>query len=328
MSQLRLDPLTGRWVVIAGERSERPEAFNVNRLPVETGPGRPCPFCPGSAEEDPATLESYDADGEWRVRVVANRYPAFGGSDPMVVTHLGPVFTEAPASGIHEVIILTRDHDATWADLDADHSEAIMLALRDRMADHATVPGLRYSQAVVNRGREAGASIAHPHGQLLSMPFVPGETASEMAGFSRFAGNCLLCAVADAEEEADRRIVFADDRVVVVAPFWSGAPYELLMIPRAHGPHLFRADEADLAAMGASVQVALMALGDRLGDVAYNLLFHSAPYRVSGDYHWHVHLIPQVTTVGGFELGSGVRINIVSPERAAAELRAGVPALG
>jgi UDPglucose--hexose-1-phosphate uridylyltransferase len=326
MSQLRLDPLTGRWVVIATERSERPSAFLTRRLPVENEPGRACPFCPGNEAENPSTLETYDGDGQWQVRIVPNLYPAFGGSDPMVVTHLGPVFTQAPASGIHEVIVISRDHEATWADLSDGQGTAIMMALRDRMAEHSAIPGLRYSQAVVNRGREAGASIEHPHGQLLSMPFVPGETANEMAGFARFHGNCLLCAVADAEEEAVHRIVHADERVVVISPFWAGSPYELLIIPRRHGPHLFRADDEDLAAVGHSVQLALGAVRNHLGDVAYNLLFHSAPYRVSGDYHWHVHVIPHMTTPGGFELGSGVRINIVAPERAADELRAEVAA--
>jgi UDPglucose--hexose-1-phosphate uridylyltransferase len=326
MSQLRLDPLTGRWVVIAAERYERPSAFMPRRLPVEDDPARPCPFCPGSGASGPSSLETFGPSGEWQVRIVANRYPAFGGTEPMVVTHLGPVFTQAPASGIHEVIVLTPVHDATWADLSDAQAAQVMEALQDRMEEHSAVPGLRYSQAVVNRGREAGASIDHPHGQLLSMPFVPGETANELAAFSRFHGNCVLCATADAEEEANRRIVWADDRVVVISPFWSGTPYEMLIIPRRHDPHLYRADPEDLDAVGRSIRLVLGSLQSHLGDVAYNLLFHSAPYRVSGDYHWHVHVVPQVTTRGGFELGSGVLINVVPPERAAEELRAEVSA--
>jgi UDPglucose--hexose-1-phosphate uridylyltransferase len=327
MSQLRLDPLTGRWVVIAGERSARPSAFLTRRLPVEDDPGRPCPFCVGGEDETtPPALESYGPNGQWQVRIVANRYPAFGGTEPMVVTHLGPVFTQAPASGVHEVFVISPEHNHSWADLSESHAAQVMNALRDRMSEHASIPGLRYSQAVVNSGREAGASLEHPHGQLLSMPFVPGEAASELAGFARFQGNCLLCAVIDAEEEANHRLVHADDDVVVISPFWSGTPYEMLVIPRQHGPHLFHADANDLASVGRSVQRALAALRSRLGEVAYNVMFHSAPYRVSGDFHWHVHIVPKVTTRGGFELGSGVLINVVYPERAAEELRTEVAA--
>lgn len=322
MSQLRLDPLTGRWVVIAGERAERPSAFLTRRLPVEDEPDRPCPFCPGHEDASESDLETYGPDDQWSVRVVTNRYPAFGGTDPMVVTHLGPVFTQAPASGVHEIFVLSPEHRSSWADLSDPNSALVMEALKDRMSEHALTSGLRYSQAVVNCGREAGASLEHSHGQLLSMPFVPGETANELAGFARFQGNCLLCAVADAEEEAKHRVVYADDDVSVLCPFWSGTPYEMLIIPRHHGPHLFRARPEDLAAVGRAVQRSLAALRTHLGDIAYNVMFHSAPFRVSGDYHWHVHVLPKVTTRGGFELGSGVLINVVPPELAADELSA------
>jgi UDPglucose--hexose-1-phosphate uridylyltransferase len=326
VSQLRLDPLTGRWVVIAGERASRPSAFLTRSLPVEDDPERSCPFCPGAEEFGVPALESYGPDGRWQVRVVPNRYPAFGGTDPMVVTHHGPVFTEAPASGVHEILVMTPDHDRSWADLSAEQIALVMGAMADRMAEHATTPGLRYSQAVVNFGREAGASLNHPHGQLLSTPFVPGEMSTEMAGFARFQGNCLVCAISDAEEEAAHRLVYTDDRVVVINPFWSGTPYEMLIMPRAHQPHLYRADGDDLTAMGHGVQVALASLRSLLDNVAYNIVFHSAPFRMSGDYHWHVHLMPKVTTQGGFELGSGVLINVVPPERAADELRQQVAA--
>ncbi|MGH9062255.1 MAG: galactose-1-phosphate uridylyltransferase, partial [Acidimicrobiales bacterium] len=327
MSQLRLDPMTGRWVVIAGERAERRDAFRQRSLEVEADPGRPCPFCNGRDDVGPPALESYGPGGQWEVRVVPNRYPAFGGTEPMVVSHLGPVFTQAPASGIHEVFVLTPDHNSSWADLTEAHAALVMDALQDRMTEHAGIPGLRYSQAVVNRGREAGASMTHPHGQLLSMPFVPGEISSEMAGFGRFKGNCILCATIDAEEQVGHRTIHADDRVFTMCPFWSGTPYEMIVLPRQHGPHLFRADRDDLAAVGRSIQIALAALRAKLGDVAYNIMFHSAPYRVMGDYHWHVHIVPKVTTRGGFELGSGVLINVVAPEQAASELRSCIGAL-
>src|SRR6266568_425143 len=142
-----------------------------------------------------------------------------------VVSPLGPVFTQAPASGIHEVLVLSPDHTQTWADMSEAHAGLVMTAISDRLEQHSLVPGLRYSQVAVNCGREAGASIEHPHGQLLSAPFVPGEAAEELAGFARFQGNCLLCAVTDAEEDAGHRVVYADEQIVVICPFWSGTPY-------------------------------------------------------------------------------------------------------
>jgi UDPglucose--hexose-1-phosphate uridylyltransferase len=157
------------------------------------------------------------------------------------------------------------------------------------------------------------------------MSFVPRELVEEQAGFARFAGRCLLCTTVDAEENVNHRVVYADERVLVICPFWSGAPYEMLIIPRAHGPHLHHSPPADLMAVGKALKVALGSLRDVVGDVAYNLVFHSAPYRAPEPYHWHVHVVPKLTTVAGFELGTGVLINIVNPEEAAVELAVRVP---
>ncbi len=319
MSQLRLDPLTGRWSVISEERRGRPFSFQPRRLPVENE-SRPCPFCPESEADISPTLE-YGGEAGWEVRVVPNLYPAFEGGAPMAVTNLGPVFTQAPGSGIHEVLLLGPEHQNSWADIDDARSALVMQAIAERMVVHAATPGLRYSQAIVNQGREAGASIEHPHGQLMGIPFVPREITDEQAGFARFAGNCLLCTTVDAEESAGNRMVYDDDDVLVVCPFWSGTPFEMLVIPRSHGAHLAKASPTDLAAVGRALQRSLAALRATLGDVAYNVIFHSAPYKTAGDFHWHAHILPKATTVAGFELGTGVVINVMAPEEAASTLR-------
>ncbi len=320
MSQLRLNPLTGRWVTVATGRVTRPDDFSRDRQAVETGPSRPCPFCPGHEEQTPPALETYETSGEWSLRVVPNRFPAFAGTEPMTVHNLGPVFSHAPASGIHEVFVFDRRHDTGWADLDDHHAGVVMAALRDRLEDHAKTTGVRYTQAIVNHGREAGASLAHPHGQLLGMPFVPGEVAEEEAGFRRFTGSCLLCTVAEAERDAGVRVVHDADGVLAVCPFWSGAPFEMLVMPDAHEGHLARAASADLAATGRALCQVLGRLRDRVGDVSYNLVVHTLPHRHEDPFHWHVHVLPRIQSVGGFEQGTGVPINIVDPEQAAATL--------
>jgi UDPglucose--hexose-1-phosphate uridylyltransferase len=325
MNQLRLDPLTGRWVVVSVERGERPAPF-APRLAAVEADRRPCPFCPGHEESAPPALETYGSSGSWLVRVVPNLYPAFEGDQPFVVEHRGPVYTQATAGGIHEVLVLSPDHTNGWERISEEQAGLVMAAIRDRIEEHSVVPGLRYSQAIVNAGREAGASIEHPHAQLLGMSFVPRELAEEQAGFARFAGRCLLCTTADAEEDCGYRVVHADDRVLVICPFWSGTPFEMLVIPRTHGPHLHRASPADLVSVGRALRAALGQLRERLGDIAYNLVFHSAPYRAPEPYHWHIHVWPKLTTQAGFELGTGVLINIVAPEQACEELRVAVPA--
>lgn len=258
------------------------------------------------------------------VRVVPNLYPAFSGGEALAVNNLGPVFTQAPASGIHEVLVFSREHGDSWADLADGQAGLVMAAIRDRMAEHSTIPGLRYSQAIINSGREAGASLDHPHAQLLGIPFVPREILEEQAGFDRFTGNCVLCATVDVEEETGHRLVHADDRVIVVCPFWSASPFEMLVLPRSHQPQIYGAPPPDLAGTGRAIRDVLARLREAVGDVAYNVVFHSAPYRASTDFHWHVHLVPKMTTEGGFEMGTGVSINVVAPELAANELRARV----
>ena len=322
MSQLRLDPLTGRWIVISSDRADRPQPFAPRSSSAQEDPDLRCPFCPGNEEETPPALETYGPGGSWLVRVVPNLYPAFAGREHMSVRNAGPVFIQAPASGIHEVVVFAPEHDSTWADLSDDHAGLLMAAVRDRVEEHASSGSLRYSQFISNRGREAGASLDHPHGQLLAMPFVPGELVAEQAGFDRVAGACLLCTTLDAEEEVGHRLVAKTDRVVTVCPFWSGVPYEMLLLPRHHEPFAHRARPDDLAAMGVAIRDGLSRLRRAVGDVAYNLVLHYSPFRSTADFHWHVHLLPKLTTRAGFELGTGVLINVLPPEFAAAELRA------
>lgn len=325
VSQLRLNPLLARWVTVSLDRANRPAAFAPRMLAVEDEP-RACPFCPGNEDETPATLEAHSGpDGEWSVRVVPNRYPAFSGTEPLAVTNLGPVFTQAPASGSHEVVIFTPDHESSWADFDERQIGLVMEALRERVEAHAAMPNVRYTQVIVNHGREAGASMAHPHGQVLGVPFVPKELADEEHGFARFKGSCVLCTTLEAELEAGYRTIAIDDLAVAVCPFWSGTPYEALVIPRAHEAHLNLAKPDDATAVGRVLKEVLARLRSVHGDVAYNLVIHTAPHRHDVEFHWHAHVLPKLTTRAGFELGTGVLINIVPPEQAAAELRAVTP---
>ncbi|ACU53466.1 galactose-1-phosphate uridylyltransferase [Acidimicrobium ferrooxidans DSM 10331] len=312
--QLRLDPLTGRWVVVAEQRRWRPKAL---ALSDEHGPeddSRPCPFCPGNEEDTPPALETYGPSGSWSVRVVPNLYPAFEGDEPMVSTTHGPVFTSAPASGIHEVLVLTPDHDASWAALDDEQTHVVMSAIRDRIEAHSHSAAIRYSQVIVNQGRDAGASMAHPHAQLLGISFVPRELSDEQAGFARFVGGCLLCNTVALEESIGERLVLGTEHAVVIAPYWSATPFELLIVPRHHGAHLHLAAQETLFAVGEMVRDGLARLRTRLGPVAYNVVFHSSPYRAFGQFHWHAHVYPKLTTRAGFELGTGVPINVVAPE--------------
>ncbi|MEY4339203.1 MAG: hypothetical protein RLZ14_1053 [Actinomycetota bacterium] len=321
MSQLRLNPLTGRWVTIVADRAQRPSDFAPRSPQVEGQPQRPCPFCPGNEEATLPALETLDEGGQWRMRVIPNLYPAFDGDEPFAVHHLGPVHVEAEASGIHEVFVYTPDHDGGVHLFSDDDAARMMQLLSRRLQEHSATGNVRYTQAIINHGREAGASLAHPHGQLLGLPFVPGEILEEQRAFSRFEGGCILCATIEAELVDGKRVLFSNDDVVCVSPYWAGAPYELLLIPRSHDLHLTDSSATTLKGMGMAIRDSLLALREIHGDVAYNLVFHTAPHHYSGAYHWHIHLFPKLVTTAGFERGTGVMINIVPPEAAAEQLR-------
>lgn len=318
---MRLNPLNGRWVTIVPDRAERPSDFAKRDRSSEFETGRPCPFCPGNEEETPPALETRGTDGAWSMRVIPNRYPAFDGDEAFAVHNLGPVHVKADASGIHEVFVYSPEHSGGLHDLDDEQAAEFMMVLKRRLLEHAALPFVRYTQVIVNHGREAGASVAHPHGQILGLPFVPGEVLDEERAFARFAGGSLLETTIEAELAADQRIVIANDDVVVMCPFASGVPYEMLILPREQHGHLQDASDESLAAVGMAIRDAIGHLQATLGDVAYNLGIHTAPHQHTGDYHWHVHIWPQVTTQAGFERGTGVMINIVAPEEAAATLR-------
>ena len=321
MSQLRLNPLTGRWVTIVAERGERPSDFAPRTEVVESDPSRPCPFCPGNEQGSDVSLERLDDGGQWRMRVLPNLYPAFSGDEPFSVHHLGPVHVEAEGSGIHEVFVYSPDHDAGLHSLNDRDAADLMRVLQRRFHEHASASTLRFTQAIINHGREAGASLAHPHGQLLGLPFVPGEVLEEQRGFNRFEGGCILCATVEAELVDGKRIVFANDSVVCICPFWSGSPFEMMIIPRHHDLHLTDSDDTTLSAVGLAIRDAIGHLREAVGDVSYNVVFRTAPHQYSGAFHWHVNILPKLHTTAGFERGTGVLINIVPPESAAEHLR-------
>ncbi len=318
---MRLNPLNGRWVTIVADRAQRPNDFAPRESDEVVTPDRPCPLCPGNEESTLPALETVDEGGQWKMRVVPNLYPAFYGVTGFVVHHVGPVHVTADATGIHEVFVYTRDHDSGLEDLDDEHAAEVMQALKRRLADHASSPGVRYTQVIVNHGREAGASLAHPHAQILGLPFVPTEILDEERAFARFAGGCVICTTIDAEEATGDRVVFADDDVAAWHRSGVARRTSCCSCRAATRRTCKPPTTAVSTAMGRAIRDAVGQLESLIGDVAFNLGVHSAPHEHAGEYHWHVHLWPNLVTQAGFERGTGVMINVVPPEDAADALR-------
>jgi UDPglucose--hexose-1-phosphate uridylyltransferase len=332
LPELRIDPLTGLRTIVAGERADRPGGgFSVQPQPAldpETDP-----FLEGHEDRTPPEVFALRPGGGqengpgWRIRVVPNLYPALGlldggpepGPDPLAAGRGQPdLFPVRPAAGAHEVIVNTPEAVNSLALLDLDQLEVAMDIWRERMRAHDSAA---YVHVLVNEGREAGASLPHSHAQLYALPFVPAAIARERERFTayweRTQGRNLLEDLLQEEVRRGDRVVWIDREAVAIAPFASRVPFQLQIVPRKP-----RARFEDDGPLGASLLLDVIGrLGRVLGAVPpFNLWVRTAP---SGAEHfsWRIDLLPRLTHLAGLELGTGVNLNMVPPERAAALLR-------
>jgi UDPglucose--hexose-1-phosphate uridylyltransferase len=329
--ELRQDPIGGGWVAITAGRAARPEAFLADVGPPRGPLG--CPFCPGNEHMTPPEVWAERREGSepdkpgWLVRVVPNKFPAFAGP-PTARQNGGPggtgpgpdrgLYRSAPTAGVHEVVIHSPDHEAPLADLPVPAVARVMAAWRRRLAAHHD-PAFGAVLVIVNQGRTAGASLEHPHSQVFATAGRPDRVQAEL---DRLAGDaCAACATV-AAERAGPRLVGTTGELVTICPWASAASFEALLLPAGHRPRFEEGGGDDDTAMASAVGDLLRRFRGVAGDHApYNLVLHSAPPGVD-DFHWHLHLLPRLTTYGGFELGTGVIINVVDPDRAAEALRA------
>jgi UDPglucose--hexose-1-phosphate uridylyltransferase len=298
MQELRTDLLTGEQVILATGRAMRPDTFRVQSSPLPAAVAG-CPFCAGNEHETPPEVMRIGPGAPetpgWHVRVVPNKYPLVGDG----------------VAGAHEVVILSPAHDAGIGDLPPIEVQAAFGALRDRAA-FQLANGCVFAQPFVNHGKAAGASIEHPHAQLVALDFVPARVAARL---ERFAADGDLV-LADIEASP----VVRDGDAVVWCPYGSATPFVTRVAARGAGPRFDPTSDAELAAVAAATHQTVAQLQTLLGDVAYNLVVETAP-RDSGPFHWWIDVIPRLTVAAGFELGTGTWANIVAPEAAAAALR-------
>jgi UDPglucose--hexose-1-phosphate uridylyltransferase len=251
---------------------------------------------------------------------------AFASSgDPLLASRRAgepDLFSSKPAAGAHEVIVNSPRHVTAMAELDEQEFAAAIATWRERMRAH---PDASYIQLIVNEGGGAGASLEHSHAQLYALPFVPAAVAREReragAYGERTAGSGLLSDVLVEEVRRRERLVAIDDEAALICPWASRSPFELRVVPRAEN-----ASFADDTAGVAMIRTAMRVLAARFdGSPELNLWIRTAPHGAE-PFHWHVDIAPRLTVKAGFELGTGVDINVYPPERAASDLRECLPA--
>jgi UDPglucose--hexose-1-phosphate uridylyltransferase len=340
--------------ILAPGRAERPEGFTLPRSEPQGPEG--CPFCEGREERTPPEVYAVRPGGGdpdtpgWTSRAVPNLYPALGGGvdgaeagdpagatatpatsgeagalasagDPLLESRRAGepnLFVSRPAAGGHEVIVNAPEHATAMSELSEERFAGAVEAWRERMRAHSEAS---YVQLVLNEGAGAGASLPHTHAQLYALAFVPAAVARERERFGayreRTGGSGLLSDVLVEEVRRRERLVAIDDEAALICPWASRSPFELRVVPRREAA-AFERDEAGTAMLARALRLLAERFG---GPPELNLWVRTAPRGAAKSFHWHVDIAPRLTVKAGFELGTGVDINIYSPERAAADLR-------
>jgi len=332
MSELRRDPIAGRWVIIATERAARPHDFKTEPRKAKGGF---CPFCEGNEDRTPPEIFAYRAPGTkpngrgWSVRVVQNKYPALSVEEDVEEYGSG-VYSAMSGMGQHEVIIESPRHAISPAELPPSSLADGLCMYRERMLELRKDSRLIYASIFKNVGFAAGASLEHTHSQLICTPVAPKRVQEEMAlcrDFWQVNHRCLVCDIIRQELAEQARVVTDSPRYVVFTPFASRFPFEMWIVPKEHASHYEDSSPEALADLAAVMHDALRRLDVALGEPPYNYIIHTSTFDLPAVqyYHWHIEVIPRVTHIAGFEWGTGFYINPMMPEQAAHFMRDALP---
>ena len=328
MPELRREPVSGRWVIVATERAARPTDFETKPQIINSSF---CPFCEGNEGKTPPEILAYRDNGAmpdtsgWRVRVVPNKFPALQAEGEYLKCKEG-IYDMMNGIGAHEVIIESPRHIQSLTSLDNGNVEEVLLCYRDRLVDLKSDKRFVYGLLFKNVGFSAGASLEHTHSQLIVTPIVPPLVANEIANaktFYQHRERCLFCDMIQQEIETDKRIVFSTDNFVVFAPYASRFPFEIWILPKKHESNFENLQGAEAKELAHVLKSVLAKLEATLDFPPYNYIIHSAPFNVTESeyFHWHIEIIPRLTNIAGFEWGTGFYINPTPPEKSAELLR-------
>jgi len=326
-SELRQDLVSGDWVAIATARAKRPNAFIEKKKRKFLQSKSACPFEQLlSPRELVYARDGREAADDWWIQAVPNKYPAFTRGACATPHTAGPyVWTEGV--GFHEVII-TRDHTRAIARMRQDEVEQIIRVYQERMLAMYRDDCVKYVSIFHNHGSQAGATISHPHSQIIALPVVPPDVARSIRGSADYFHQhtaCVHCAMIAYERKAGERLIYENDYCLVLAPYASKTAFELRIFPKKHRARFEEVVAEERVSVADALRVSLAKLAGGLKDPDYNFFFHTAPVGAGkeefGHYHWHIEIIPKTAIWAGFEIGTGIEISAIAPEDAAAFLR-------
>ncbi|MBM4348744.1 MAG: galactose-1-phosphate uridylyltransferase [Deltaproteobacteria bacterium] len=328
MPELRKDPIHGRWVIIATERSRRPSDFAPEER-ISTGGF--CPLCEGNEDRTPPEVLAFRDNGAppnspgWSLRVVPNKFPALRIEGELDREGEG-IYDKMNGIGAHEVVVETPQHSETLSTLPLKGVEKVLWAYRDRIVDLRRDERLRHVLVFKNYGSAAGASLEHSHSQIIALPIVPTRVREEIEGaknYFLYKDRCVFCDIVRQELRQRKRVIAENSGFVSIAPFASRFPFETWILPKIHQPSYEQMESSFYGQAAEILSGTLRKLKQVLDDPPYNYIIHTSSYPEQDRdyYHWHIEIMPKLTKVAGFEWGTGFYINPTPPEEAAEYLR-------
>jgi UDPglucose--hexose-1-phosphate uridylyltransferase len=331
MGELRLDPMTARWVIISNEKDFGPDDYEIESPRID-GEDK-CPFCVGNEAMTPPEVDADRQEGTspdtpgWTTRTVPNKYPALKNEPDLNRTGVG-VFDMMNGVGEHEVIIEDTDHNKQLADLNTEQIKKIINVYKRRFMELGKDERFKYVLIFKNYGLAAGASLEHSHTQLISLPVVPKRVMEELECAQKYYDykeRCVFCDITRQELEYRHREICENDDFIAFCPFASRSPFEISIIPRRHQAYFTDINDSQIDSFARILKEILVRIRQVLKNPPYNFIIHTTPlngnHDLQGCYHWHVELMPKLSKIAGFEWGSGFYINSTSPETASRYLR-------
>jgi UDPglucose--hexose-1-phosphate uridylyltransferase len=324
MSELRKDPLSGDWIILAPGRAKRPQGLEQNKMPRKPAPLATCPF-EDLEQSHNVPIVAYPSAKKWRIAVIPNKYPALTHEHNRAVPFRHGLYEAKTGVGDHELVI-TRDHSRFFTDLASAEAAKVLELFQERYRAVAAEGCSAYALAFLNYGPSVGASIWHPHYQFLSVPFIPPHAVESLRGaraYFKKHHRCVRCDIIKEERREKKRIIDENAHAIAFAPYVSKRPFEVSIVPKKHFPQFEKTPAAVIRGVAAIAQSVLRRMKKNAGDPDLNFFIHSAP--IDGkkyDYHhWHMEIFPNFSRLGGFEFGTSLYINVVDPDEAAAVLR-------
>lgn len=332
MPELRQNPATKEWVIIATERAQRPEELGSGTVEASADEREKCPFCPGKENQTPNEIMAYRTYGTsadspgWWIRIIPNKFAALTQGGDIKRSKVEDFFSYMDGVGEHEVIIESPDHDQNIATLEQKQVEEIFHAYRERYVTLSKDPRHELIILFKNHGIRAGTSLRHLHSQIIAAPITPlyiRNRIEEAMHYFDDNGRCVYCEMIVKELKIKDRIVMETDSFVTFEPFASRSPFETWVLPKKHNSSFEEISPEHTKELAFVMRSTLGKIYKRLNNPDYNYMIRSAPVHEKNVeyFHWHIMIVPRVSAVAGFELGSGIYINTVIPEAAAKFLR-------